>query len=264
MTMNATLGRSLRTGMLVGSLGVLAAACGSSSTASASALLTKAYQRLTRAGTYVVTVGSLSPSQHDTSAPTSSEKVEVDTKTKTFLFVETGTGLSIRLLKTPSATYLQLPDITTSPRARSTWYVLPRTLAASEGTGNASATVSTSRLIRSLQHPKRDGTVVVSGTTCTLIEATVPFATIARLDGISAATAEENSIAGTVTIQIAIAPSGFPLRLTERFPAALRFPGLALTYSDFGTPLHISAPPSSQVKSITPSQLQGLLGGLGQ
>jgi hypothetical protein len=238
-------------------LGALAAACGSSGSSSAS-LVASASSHLESAKTYDVDV-SLETS--GAFSPTHEIHAEVDAPLHLTLVTFQLGSLTLRELVAPPHLYLQVPNITTSASPSATWYALPtKSLTPPVGTAESS---KIGQLLASVFHPKLDGHVVVSGQTCTLVTASTSLASLEKSLGTTSLTPGVHP-AGNVTVEVAISPAGYPLRVVEHVNAGQLHEVVTEDFSDFGAPLHITAPSPSHIKKISLAQLGGLLGGLGQ
>jgi len=258
---STTLRRLASTASVTVALGALAAACGSSS-ASPASLIASASSHLESAKTYDVDISIKEPRSF---LFMNKIDAEVDVPRHLALLTLPIGGVRLRVLITPSHSYFQGSNSTA-------WYILPsKDFSFTFGAVNSAI----GHLLASVFHPKLDGHVVVSGQTCTLVTASTSLASLDKLlggegfdfsySGTTSATPSATSAvhkAGKVTVDVAISPAGYPLRVVERFDDDHLHMVLTEDFSDFGAPLHITVPSPSHIKPISSAQIGELFSGL--
>jgi len=240
-------------GMTV-ALGALAATYGLSSS-SASSLLANARRSLESAKTYDVDV-SFKSSRSGPFTPVLHAEIDVP-QHLTLETLHLGV-LPLRMLFTPHRFYIQAPTITSSASSSAIWYALPQK-GVTASIGSASSNLG--QLLSSFVHPKLDGHVVVRGQTCTLITASTSLASFEKSLGTTFQTSGEQPVGG-VTVDVAISPAGYPLRVVERVNAGHLHEIVMANFSNFGAPLHITVPSPSHIKKLSAAQLAYLFGAL--
>jgi len=255
MKISATLRHFAGATTITLALGALAAACGSSSTSAAS-LVARARSQIQAAKTYVVDLSIASPG----TSLAEHARAEVDAPSDTALVTTQLGGLTLREYFAPPRLYLELPRITPTATASSTWYSLP---SSSFSSSSLASSTKVGQVLSSVFHARLDGHVVVSGTSCNLVVASAPLASVEQSLGFKSQTPGVHP-AGNIEVEVAISPAGYPLRIVEHLDQGQLHEIVTESFSDFGAPLHIAPPPPSEIKKISLSQLGGLLSGLPQ